>query len=104
MFLRLAVVVTTALFLPHAFGQSVLLNPTGSQTVTQPQTSTPITTTLSVNSLNNVINAAQMNWSQTVSVSAGGTSVTVTPCPLGVNGANPNYHIYLSGGGNPAET
>ena len=97
MFLRIMAVVVLTFFSRQVFGlQYVLTAPTGNQTVTQPQAST-----LNVNSLNNVVNAAQLNWSQAVSIGAGGTSVTLNPCPLGVNGSNPNYYIYLSGGSNP---
>src|ERR1700682_2484624 len=102
-----ALLVNSVLF-SLAFGQNVLLNPTGSQVITQ-----PAGTSLNVNTLEQVRSSDQFQWSQLPSMPAtltGGSLATVTlsSCPRGIDisgnsllgGNQGGYQVYLSGGGN----
>jgi hypothetical protein len=92
-----------------AFGQNVVLNPTGAQNITQP-VSSGATTQFSANNIaGRRYVVAAYNWSQ----SPGGTltsgttnTITLTPCPVGVdvsNNVNAPYGVYISGGTGAAE-
>jgi len=87
------------------FAQNVVTNPTSSQNIVQPvgaQTST-----------NNLANIRYVtpgwNWSQQPTNNlgtAGNNTVNLSPCPLGIDTSNDQYHpyyIYISGGTGTAE-
>lgn len=53
-----------------------------------------------------IVNASDYNWSQTPGGSltaATAATVTLAPCPVGVNGTDANLWVYLSGGTGTAE-
>ena len=57
-----------------------------------------------------VIDSREFNWTRTSGSgvsgslnSTGGNILTFNPCPLGVNGTNPDQYIYISGGAGTAE-
>lgn len=72
--------------------------PSATQTVVQPQA-----TTLNVNSFNKIIyNTVDYNWLQTGAddlAVAGSKTITLTPCPKGVSGTNPDQYVLISGTG-----
>lgn len=74
-------------------------NPSGAQTITQ-----PATTTFSVNSTNKVTHAQQYNWTRSPSgtlSAATPATVTLTPCPIGVDASSGYYSVYIAGTGTP---
>jgi hypothetical protein len=74
---------TAILFFPLSlFAQNVVTNPTGSQSIVQ-----PAGTRFNVNDSGGVLYADQFTWSQSPSgsLSAGLNTLTLNPCPLGVN-------------------
>ena len=84
---------------------NVSTTPVANQNVTQPEG-----TEFSTNNLANVrYVTASWNWSQTPSASLatpGSNTVTLTPCPAGINtsaNANEPYYVYVAGGTGTAE-
>jgi hypothetical protein len=87
--------------------QTVVTNPTASQTIAQP-VSGGTTTSLNINNLENARYADQFNWIQSpsanLSVAGSNKTITLTPCPVGVdNSANTNaqYYVYIATQGTP---
>lgn len=84
---------------------AVLLNPSGPQIVSQPLSS-GISTGTFFNNLSNIRYAQQLNWTQSPSgsISAGSNTVTLTPCPPGIDASattNSPYYVYVAGTGTP---
>lgn len=54
---------------------------------------------------NPIVNTVQYSWNQTpphsVAIRAGSNTLTLTPCPKGVNGTDAWHYLYLSGTGTP---
>lgn len=83
----------------------VQLAPAGTQTVVQP-ISGSATTQLQINNLENARYADQFNWTQSPAgtISAGSNTITLNPCPVGVDTSNNTlapYSVYVATQGTP---
>jgi len=91
------------IFSLFVYAQTVVTNPTTNQNIVQ-----PVNTSFSANNYGSIrYVTASYNWTQAPSSPAsltGGTqaTVTLTPCPLGINTSNninAPYSVYVSGTG-----
>jgi hypothetical protein len=81
-------------------GQNVVVNPSASQSIVQ-----PVGTTFAANRIDQDRYADQFMWTQTPSgsLSAGSNTVTLTPCPQGVNGTDINHWLFVTSASGDAQ-
>ncbi len=79
-----------------AFAQNVVTNPAGSQNIVQ-----PVNTSFSANNVAGIrYVVTDYNWSQAPSspstIVVGSNTVTLSPCPKGLNGSDTDHYVYIA--------